>query len=132
MSGIAWEIGQSRLVGVERVDDDEVVLELSPLLLLKSLAGTAQQTRWRQDGRLRLSGVEPNALPTPGPAGTITAGELAHNAFVYRDEVPLPLDCQGEVRLKLELDNGQTLALAARAIRLERDGTEKYVCHVEG
>jgi len=128
MSTIVWELQGSLIVSSERQGDD-LVLQLEPFYILKALAGSIEKTRWKQQGSLliknaRLSG-EPNLT------GTISSGQLTHNAYVYRDEVPMPISVHGEVCLRLLLEEtDEALEVKCEQLVLQPRGLEKYVTHI--
>jgi len=128
MSTLVWELAGSRIVSIKREGDD-LVLQLEPFFLLKSLAGSIDQTRWQQQGKLliRNATISGKADPT----GIISSGQLTHNAFVFRDEVPMPVSVQGKVSLRLNLDNEEDeLVIDCDQLELQPQGLEKYVAHI--
>ena len=128
MSTIVWELQGSHIVAAEHQGDD-LVLQLEPFFILKSLAGSIEQTRWKQQGRLLLKNATLSG--EPDLTGTISSGQLSHNAFVYRDEVPMPVSVQGEISLRLNLDNAaDELVIDCEQLVLQPQGLEKYVTHI--
>jgi len=128
MSTIVWELQGSCIVAAERQGED-LVLQLEPFLLLKSLAGSIDQTRWKQQGSLLIKNATLSGQSDL--TGTISSGQLTHNAFVYRDEVPMPVSVQGEVSLRLNLENAEDeLVIDCEQLVLQPHGLEKYVAHI--
>ncbi len=128
MSTIVWELQGSQIVSITREGDD-LVLQLEPFFLLKSLAGSIDQTRWQQQGSLLLRNVSFSG--EMDLTGAISSGQLTHNAFVYRDEVPMPVSVQGEVSLQLKLVHEKNeLLIECEQLELQPQGLEKYVAHI--
>ncbi len=128
MSTTVWEFQGSQIVSAEHSGND-LVLHLQPFYILKSLAGSAEQTRWKQQGQLLITNAKTNF--DQDLSGTIASGQLSHNAFVYRDEVPIPISIQGEISLQFTLeDSSLKLEITGDQASLHTEGLEKYVTHV--
>jgi len=128
MSTLVWEFAGSQIVSIKREGDD-LVLQLEPFFLLKSLAGSIDQTRWQQHGKLLIK----NATIAGGIdlTGIISSGQLTHNAFIFRDEVPMPVSVQGEISLRLNMNNGEDeLVIDCDQLELQPRDLEKYVAHI--
>ncbi|HED15539.1 MAG TPA: hypothetical protein ENI64_01785 [Gammaproteobacteria bacterium] len=128
MSTIVWEFRGSEITSINR-EGDNLVLQLAPFFLLKSLAGSIDQTRWKQQGQLLIK--QATLSGSTDPVGTVRSGQLTHNAFVYRDEVPMPVSVQGEVSLRLKLEGVEDeLVIDCELLELQPQGLEKYVAHI--
>jgi len=128
MSTIVWEIQGSQIVAADRQGDD-LVLQLEPFFILKALAGSIEKTRWKQQGSLLLKNA--TLSRESDLTGTVSSGQLSHNAYVYRDEVPMPISVMGNVSLRLKLDNAEDeLVIDCEQLQLQPHGLEKYVTHI--
>jgi len=127
MSTLVWEFEGSQIVSIKHEGDD-LVLQLEPFFLLKSLAGSIDQTRWQQQGKLVIKNATISGKTDV--TGIISSGQLTHNAFVFRDEVPMPVSVQGEVSLRLKVGNEDELVIDCEQLELLPLGLEKYVAHI--
>lgn len=128
MSTIVWELQGSQIIASEHHGND-LVLQLQPFYILKTLAGSIEQTRWKQQGSLLIKNARLADQKTL--CGTIRTGQLSHNAFVYRDEVPMPVSVQGDICLQLKMnDEAEEWIIECEQLVLQPHGPEKYVTHI--
>lgn len=129
MDSSTIELNGSQIASVTQ-SGDQVRIHFSRAILIKTMTGSAERTRWWQAGDLVLSGA---ALQSPLPEGArlCTGGEIEDNIYTYRDMLPIPLDSQGHARCLLSFEGDETpLIIEARAIRLELHETPRYIEHL--
>ena len=127
MDATSIELPGSRIAHVI-VDDDQVRVRFEPALLIKSMTGSVERTRWEQNGDLVFTGaVVEGALPDL-PA-ECAGGDVGENIYTYRDMVPVPLESRGRAHAILNTAAG-TIAVSGNAVRLELEGVPKYLEHI--
>ena len=105
-------------------------LHFARALIIKTMTGSAERTRWWQAGELAIDGAEPQS-PLPDAPVICAGGDVDENVYTYRDMVPLPLKANGRVACDLKLtDSSARIHVAGTAIRLEMDGIAKYIEHI--
>jgi len=123
------ELKGSRIASVTQVAD-QVRIHFSRAVLIKTMTGSAERTRWWQAGDLVLAGA---TLHSPLPEGErlCAGGEIEDNIYTYRDMLPIPLDSQGHARCLLSFEQDETpLLVEGRSIRLELHETPRYIEHL--
>ena len=111
-------------------NDGTIRIVFSRAMILKSMTGSRERTRWWQAGTLLIKGVAglPN-LPL-GPL-TCAGGDLDANLYTYRDMIPIPFVSRGQIRCLLRFEGPvEPLVLEGAAVRLEMEGVPKYLEHI--
>jgi len=99
-------------------------------LIIKSMTGSQERTRWSQAGVLVLEDV---SLPPDLNEGAVicSGGDIDDNVYTYRDMIPIPFSSRGLIRCALRLDGTPSILLVeARSARLEMEGVPKYLDHL--
>jgi hypothetical protein len=105
-------------------------LRLARAYLVKTLTGSAETTRWWQEGILSL---EDAVLLAPLPVGPLicAGGDVDENIYTYRDMIPIPLESRGQIRCALRFAGTSSQLIATgSSVRLEMLGTPKYIEHL--
>jgi hypothetical protein len=117
---------------IQSIDWAEGVLRIrfARALIVKSMTGSRERTRWWQAGDLVLEGVA-SAAALPQGQWICVGGDLDANVFTYRDLIPIPFSSHGHIRCLLRLEGlpGPVIAEAIGA-RLELEGVPKYIEHI--
>lgn len=106
-------------------------LHFSRALIVKTMTGSVEATRWWQAGDLVIDGVEQvEGGPCGGPA-LCERGEIDDNQYTYRNMIPIPLHSAGRIRLELYL-RGQSrpLIVLGSSILLDLRDKPKYIEHL--
>lgn len=112
------------------LEDGSLRVNFARVIIVKSMTGSKERTRWWQAGSLVMEGAELDAPPPEGPL-TCAGGDIDDNVYTYRDMLPVPLDSHGLIRCELLLEGVEEPLLAsARTLRLEMIGTPRYVEHL--
>ena len=129
MDSTSIELAGSKIAAVE-VDGDTVRIEFEPAYLVKSMTGSVERTRWRQNGALVFehAELEDSSALALLPA-ECTGGDVGENVYTYRDMVPVPLESRGRAYCALQVGD-RTIRVQASGVRLEMDGVPKYIEHL--
>lgn len=123
------ELKGSHIAAVER-SAGSLRLRFGRALIVKSMTGSRERTRWWQAGSLLFEGA--TTVPElPQGAQICAGGDLEDNIYTYRDMIPIPFESRGRIRCVLQLE-GQAapLTIEAGAVRLELDAVPKYIEHI--
>jgi hypothetical protein len=117
---------------IHSIDWAEGVLRIrfARALIVKSMTGSRERTRWWQVGDLVLEGVVSVPALPQGPR-ICAGGDLDANVFTYRDLIPIPFSCRGHIRCLLRLDGlSEPVIAEAASARLEMVAVPKYIEHI--
>ncbi len=104
MDSTSIELPNSEIESI-RLQDGCLRVRFSQAILIKTMTGSSERTRWWQ------------------------AGDLV--VFTYRDMIPLPLSSRGHAGCDLGFRNTDArLRASANAIRLEMVDVAKYIEHI--
>jgi hypothetical protein len=99
-------------------------------LIVKSMTGSRERTRWWQAGELILDGVATAPALPQGPL-VCAGGDLDANVYTYRDMIPVPFESRGLIRCALRFDGEPApLVVEGSAVRLEMQDVPKYIEHI--
>jgi hypothetical protein len=102
----------------------------SRVVIIKTMTGSSERTRWWQTGELVMEGVEVEGNPPQGHLVCV-GGDIEDNIYTYRDMIPLPLASKGWVGCDLGFhDTDARLKVRAVAMHLEMKGLPKYIEHL--
>ena len=129
MDSTSIELPGSRITAVE-VQGDTVRIAFGPAYLIKSMTGSLERTRWRQNGTLVFEGAElDREAPLPALPAECTGGDVGENVYTYRDMVPVPLHSRGHAHCVLQVGEAR-IRVTAEAVRLEMVDVPKYIKHL--
>lgn len=118
---------------IEKVEtqDSTVKIYFSRSILIKTMTGSVEKTKWWQSGYLVFEEAElieqPNALPL-----ICAGGDVGENVFTYRDMIPVPLESRGRAHCDLYFDgSNEHLKVEASAVHLEMLDVPKYIEHIK-
>ncbi|MEJ2576183.1 MAG: hypothetical protein P8106_05725 [Gammaproteobacteria bacterium] len=123
------ELPGSRIAGVT-VDGATVRVRFEPAYLVKTMTGSVERTRWRQNGELVFEGAVVEQGPPTLPA-ECRGGDVGENVYTYRDMIPVPLASRGRAHCRLRLaDADDPLEVSAEAVTLVMEDVPKYIEHI--
>jgi len=126
------ELSGSRITDI-RLVDDEVRIRFEPACLIKTMTGSEERTKWRQNIELVFENgelLEGGALELPG---ICCGGDVGENIYTYRDMIPVPLESRGRAHCDLEIEGGVSrVCVQAEGVRLVCEGMPKYIEHLRG
>lgn len=130
MDSTSIELPGSRVAAVT-VDGETVRVEFAPAYLVKSMTGSVERTRWRQDGALVFEGASLDEdVESPVLPADCAGGDVGENVYTYRDMVPVPLESRGRAHCALRFDDGGEIRVVGTAVRLEMVDVAKYIEHL--
>lgn len=112
------------------VDGETVSVNFSRAIIIKTMTGSVEKTRWWQKGALVFEGatVEGEVPPLPG---TCAGGDVGENIYTYRDMIPLPLESRGQAHCMLKIEGSDLeIRVQAAAVKLEMEVVPKYIEHI--
>ncbi len=114
-----------------KVLDEEVRVRFEPAYLIKTMTGSDERTRWRQNIELVFDNGELLEGGTIDLPATCSGGDVGENIYTYRDMVPIPLESRGQAHCDLRVE-GSSLGIRVQAegVRLDREGLPKYIEHL--
>ena len=72
-------------VSAVSVDGDTIRIRFEPAYLIKTMTGSVERTRWRQNGSLLFEGAELDQnQPLPKLPANCTGGDVGENIYTYR------------------------------------------------
>lgn len=133
MDSASIELPGSEITAIQHGEDGTLRLHFSRALIIKTMTGSRERTRWWQAGDLVLEEAEMGGDSDDPPSGPLvcSGGDIEDNVFTYRDMIPLPLMSRGCIGCDLGFQ-GSAYRLRARgsAIRLEMVDVAKYIDHL--
>ena len=129
MDSTSIELPGSNIAAV-KVDGATVRIEFEPAYLVKSMTGSLERTRWRQNGALVFDDAElDDESPLPVFPAECSGGDVGENVYTYRDMIPVPLESRGHAHCALKV--GDTVVhVSARGVHLDMQGVPKYIEHL--
>ena len=129
MDSTSIQLPGSKIVAVN-VDGDRVRIEFEPAYLIKSMTGSVERTRWRQNGALVFEEAEiDDSSPPPVLPAECAGGDVGENVYTYRDMIPVPLASRGRAHCALKVGDG-VVRVSARGVRLDMQDVPKYIEHL--
>lgn len=129
MDSASIELPGSELKAIH-LENDCLRISFSRVIIIKTMTGSSERTRWWQTADLVMEGAEVEGDPPAGPLVCV-GGDIDDNIFTYRDMIPLPLSSRGSVGCDLSFrDTPAHLKVMATAIRMEMKGLPKYIEHL--
>lgn len=116
---------------VEKVEVENAIVKIlfSRAIIIKTMTGSVEKTKWWQAGYLIFEDAE--LLEQPALPAVCVGGDVGENVYTYRDMIPLPLDSRGRANCDLYFENlQQHLKVEAKAVRLEMLEVPKYIEHI--
>ena len=129
MDNSSIELAGSEIESVS-VEGDSVRIIFSCAIIIKTMTGSVEKTKWWQKGALVFDGasLEGDLPPLPG---VCAGGDLGENIFTYRDMIPVPLESRGQAHCDLRIEGaGDHIRVQASAVRLEMEDVPKYIEHI--
>lgn len=107
-----------------------VRIVFSRALIIKSMTGSQERTRWWQPGALVLLGVQNHTALPEGPL-VCAGGDIDENVYTYRDMLPIPFKSRGHIRCVLRFDGPTaSFTVEATSANLELEEAPTYLEHL--
>lgn len=112
------------------VEDNTVKVYFSEAILIKTMTGAIEKTRWKQAGYLIFEEAELEAeISLPA---VCAGGDIGENIYTYRDMIPIPLDSHGQAHCDIYFEgNDEHLRIQGSGVKLEMLATPKYIEHIK-
>lgn len=129
MDSTSIQLPGSKIASVA-VDGESVRIRFEPAYLIKTMTGSAERTRWWQNGALVFDAAEIDPDTTlPSLPAECSGGDVGENVYTYRDMIPIPLNSRGHAHCALKVGD-QLIRVDAQAVRLEMDEVPRYIEHL--
>ncbi|MES9873440.1 MAG: hypothetical protein ABW116_14495 [Candidatus Sedimenticola sp. 20ELBAFRAG] len=113
-----------------RIEQDRVVLRFSRAIVIKTMTGSTERTRWWQAGELIFEGAEIEGEAPEMPA-VCEGGDVGENIYTYRDMIPVQLDSRGRAHCDLRFKGSdKKLVVQAEAVKLVMEDRPHYIEHL--
>ena len=130
MDSTSIQLNGSEIEKVE-TEGSTVKIYFSRSILIKTMTGSVEKTKWWQAGYLVFEEADLLEQPTTLPL-TCAGGDVGENVFTYRDMIPVPLDSRGRAHCDLHFENSNAhLKVKATAVHLEMLDVPKYIEHIK-
>ncbi len=124
------ELPGSNIVEIKTVDE-QVRVRFEPAYLIKTMTGSEERTKWRQNIELVFENAELLEGGTLNFPAKCTGGDVGENIYTYRDMIPVPLESKGQAHCDLGVEgNSLRIKVQAEAVQLVREGMPKYIEHL--
>ncbi len=106
-----------------------LTIRFSRVIIIKTMSGSEERTRWWQAGALIFENAEPEGELPRCPC-ICEGGDVGENVYTYRDMIPIPLDSHGRARCDLKIQDQQPLKAWAEGVRLDMEDRPRYIEHI--
>lgn len=129
MDSTSIELTGAKIAAVSD-DGDAVRIVFEPAFLIKHMTGSAERTRWWQNGALVF---EQATLTIDGDLPELPAecdgGDVGENVFTYRDMIPVPLTSRGHAHCDLKVGAAR-VKVEGSGVHLDMLDVPKYIEHI--
>jgi len=131
MDSTSIDLVGSRITAVS-VEGETVKVCFEPAYLIKTMTGSVERTRWRQNGELVFDAAELDAsLPLPQLPADCLGGDVGENVYTYRDMIPVPLESVGRAHCDLRVAGSDNpIRVQAEGVTLLMQDVAKYIEHL--
>ncbi len=115
------------------IKNDQADIQLEKAVIIKNMDGAKEDTQWEGHGTLSIKDLvicDDEQLPAfPCRA---TSADIKDNQMTYRDEVLIPINCNGNVGISLLLEGENTpRKFIGEQMNFDVAEHEKYVKHIK-
>ena len=129
MDSSTIELPGSEISGVT-IDGETISVHFQSVIIIKTMAGAFERTRWRQQGELVFEGAQ-LIDDLPSLPAVCSGGDVGENVYTYRNMIPVPLESRGAAHCDLTFeDSDQHLRIQAQGVRLDMIDVPKYIEHI--
>ena len=117
---------------IEKIEyqDNQLKIFFSRAIIIKTMTGSVEKTKWSQAGYLIFTGIEDFEEFAELPA-ICKGGDVGENIYTYRDMIPVPLDSRGHTHCDLYFENtDKHLKASGNSVKLEMLDVPKYIEHI--
>ncbi len=122
------------LIGTEieqiQIVDQQVVVQFSRAMLVKTMSGSDESTLWHQPGKLIFDSATVEGEYPRGPL-ICSGGDVGENIYTYRDMIPIPFQSAGRVFCDLRFEGNEAhLRVEGKTVKLEMADRPHYIDHI--
>ena len=130
MDSTTIELPGSEIASIT-LKDGILKVSFSRAIIIKTMSGSEERTRWWQAGDLVFEDAEIDGELPDCPC-VCEGGDVGENVYTYRDMIPIPLDSQGRAHCDLRFkDQSAGLKAMASGVRLEMEDRPHYIEHLK-
>ena len=110
--------------------DGKMTLRFSRALIIKTMTGSRERTRWWQAGEMIIDGARVEGEPPECPC-ICDGGDVGENIYTYRDMIPLPLNSRGRSHCDLRFRGSEhRLRVEGESLILNMEDRPHYIEHI--
>jgi len=131
MDATSIDLTQSEISHIT-IDNDQIIVHFDPAILIKTLTGSEERTKWHQQGKLVFGQAQVTSeIPIPSQKVKCTGGDVGENIYTYRDMIPIPLKSHGRAHCSLKLqDINQPFEVMAESVEIQMSDRPHYIEHI--
>lgn len=112
------------------LNEGELSINFSKAVIIKTMSGSDERTRWWQAGSLIFEEAEVEEELPQCPC-VCAGGDVGENVYTYRDMLPVPLESRGRAHCDLKFqDQSVSLRVRATGVKLRMEDRPHYIEHV--
>jgi len=114
------------------IENDQADIKLEKAIIIKNMDGAEEDTQWEGFGSLIIKDLDIcDDESLPNFPCLVTTADIKDNQMTYRDEVLIPIDCNGSVGITLQFE-GESKPRKFIGEKMDFDVSEheKYVKHI--
>jgi hypothetical protein len=129
MESSTIELPGSEIAAVTR-DGDTISIHFQRVIIIKSMTGAFERTRWWQAGELVFDKARFVDEPPEFPA-VCCGGDVGEGVYTYRNMIPVPLQSHADSHCDLAFDgSARHLRIEGHGMRLQMVDVPKYIEHI--
>lgn len=129
MESSTIELPGSEIAAVTQ-DGSTISIHFQRVIIIKSMTGAFERTRWWQAGDLVFEEARFVDEPPLFPA-VCSGGDVGEGVYTYRNMIPVPLQSHAASHCDLAFEGSeQHLRIEGRGVRLQMVDVPKYIEHV--
>jgi hypothetical protein len=129
MDSASIDLAGSRVQAVT-TEGSTLRIRFQPAYIVKTMTGSAERTRWHQNGQLVFEGAQLEG-ELPALPAVCSGGDVGENIYTYRDMIPVPLSSRGQAFCDLGFEGTeQRLRVQGTGVVLEMEDVPKYIEHL--
>ncbi|MEN8166574.1 MAG: hypothetical protein ABFR65_03740 [Pseudomonadota bacterium] len=112
------------------LDEGRLTVRFSRAIIIKTMSGSDERTRWWQTGALVFDEAEVDGDIPECPC-VCEGGDVGENVYTYRDMLPVPLESHGRAHCNLKLqDRADSFKAVATGVKLVMEDRPQYIEHL--
>lgn len=132
MDATSIDLTQSEISKITS-EEGTVTIHFSRAILIKTMTGSEERTKWYQEGELIYGDAEITS-DFELPEGTLKSigGDVGENIYTYRDMIPIPLKSHGRASCALKLEGVEgVFSVEAESVEIKMHDRPYYIEHIK-